>query len=39
LSAEEAAPYRKSIEAVIAAIRSGNYNSVDTLFSPDGKDM
>ncbi len=32
-------PYRKSIDAVIAAIRSGKYDSVQDLFSIDGKDM
>lgn len=32
-------PYRKSIDAVIAAIRSGKYDSVQDLFSTDGKDM
>lgn len=32
-------PYSKSIDAVIAAIRSGKYDSVQDLFSTDGKDM
>ena len=32
-------PYRKSIDAVIAAIRSGKYDSVQDLFSTDGKDL
>ena len=39
LPAEKAAVYRASIEAVIAAIKSQKYDSVDTLFTADGKDM
>ncbi|MBR4997685.1 MAG: LPP20 family lipoprotein [Bacteroidaceae bacterium] len=36
---EEAAPYSKSIETVIAAIKSGNYASAEACFTEDGRDM
>lgn len=39
LTAEQAAPYQASIQAVVNAIRSQKYDSVDTLFTADGKDM
>ena len=39
LSVEEAAPYSKSIETVIAAIKSGNYASAEACFTEDGRDM
>lgn len=39
LTAEEAAPYLASIQAVVSAIRNQKYDSVDTLFTADGKDM
>lgn len=39
LTAEEAQPYAESIDKVMAAIRTGKYDSVKDLFSEDGIDM
>ena len=39
LDEEQSAPYKQSIDAVIEAIRTGNYDSVKELFSEDGLDM
>lgn len=39
LTSEQAAPYLASINAVMTAIRSAKYSTVDTLFSADGLDM
>ena len=39
LTPDEAKPYAESINKVMAAIRSGKYDSVRELFSEDGMDM
>ena len=39
LSESESAPYVKSIETVVAAIKSGNYASAEEYFTEDGRDM
>ena len=39
LDDEQAAPYKESINSVLAAIRTGKYDSVKDLFSDDGMDM
>ena len=39
LSESESAPYVKSIETVVAAIKSGNYASAEECFTEDGRDM
>lgn len=39
LTESESAPYRESIEKVIAAIRSKNYASAEECFTEDGRDM
>ena len=39
LSDKESAPYVKCIESVVAAIKSGNYASVEGCFTEDGRDM
>ena len=39
LSAEESDAYHKSIETVVAAIKSGNYASAEGCFTEDGRDM
>lgn len=39
LSDQEALPYRHRIDQVISAIRSGQYSSVDELFTLDGLDV
>lgn len=39
LTDEQAKPYKQSIDAVLQAIRSGNYDSARELFSMDGLDM
>lgn len=39
LAEEESAPYRKSMEMVVAAIKSGNYASAETCFTEEGCDM
>ena len=39
LSESESAPYVKSIETVLAAIKSGNYASAEECFTEDGRDM
>ena len=39
LSAEESDAYHKSIETVVAAIKSGNYASAEECFTEDGRDM
>ena len=39
LSVEDAAPYNKSIQTVITAIKSGNYASAEVCFTEDGRDM
>lgn len=39
LDEKESEPYRASIDKVIAAIRSGSYNSIQDMFTADGLDM
>ena len=39
LAEPESAPYRASIEKVIAAIKSGSYATAEECFTEDGKDM
>lgn len=39
LDENESEPYRASIDKVIAAIRSGSYNSIQDMFTADGLDM
>ena len=39
LAEPESAPYRSSIEQVIAAIKSGNYATAEECFTEDGKEM
>ena len=39
LAEPESAPYRASIEKVIAAIKSGNYATAEECFTEDGKEM
>ena len=39
LTESESAPYRESIEKVMAAIRSKNYASAEECFTEDGRDM
>lgn len=39
LTEAESAPYRESVEKVIAAIRSKNYASAEECFTEDGRDM
>ena len=39
LTDEEAAPYKETIERVIKAIQTKQYNSVDSCFTADGKDI
>lgn len=39
LSDDEVVPYRRGIEKVIAAIRSGSYVTAEECFTEDGKDM
>ena len=39
LTEEESKPYSETIDKVITAIRTGKYDSVQDLFTEDGKDM
>ena len=39
LSESESASYRKSVETVVEAIKSGNYASAEEYFTEDGRDM
>lgn len=39
LTESESAPYRESIEKVIAAIKSGSYVNAEECFTEDGRDM
>ncbi len=39
LTETESAPYRESIEKVIAAIKSGSYTTAEECFTEDGRDM
>ena len=39
LSEAEAAPYRESMETVVAAIKSANYTSAEACFTEEGRDM
>ena len=39
LTDDEARPYRESMDRLMSAIRSGRYDQVDELFTPDGLDI